>query len=205
MLGADYLGDGYQYKIGSLSGQSGSIVDGKDYTFFTSHESMCSMVDEMNAGDGTLLFNCNNGKGRGVSYADPQKKYRIIYTSFVFSGIRGVDEKNELMKIYLGYLLPPTPVFEEYNNPDVINTGTFTIVPLILDNQLEFTLHNAARIQVDLSTISGRFIQNFVNRDFSEGTYRIDLNLNDKAGSGMYLLRFNADGKVINKKMVFTK
>ena len=166
---------------------------------------MCKMVDELDAADGTLLFTCNNGKGRGVCYADPQKKYRVIYTSFVFSGIRGVDDKNELMKIYLDYFLPPTPVIEEYNNPNGGITISFQIKPRIQNNRIVFTLNNPTKMQIDLYSVAGRLIRNIAKSDFTKSIHCKNLDLNENGGKGMYLLRFNADGEVINRKVTFTQ
>lgn len=204
MLGATYIAEGSQFiTIRSMTGQSGSIVDGKTYNFYSDFQDMSKANDEIEADKGTLLFKSNLGIGQGVSYEGTQDNYRLIYTSFVFSAIRGVDDRNELMKIYLDYLLPASPVIE--NNPGPATVGAFTIAPIIQNNMLEFTLHKATRISVGMFTVTGRLVQNVIRGNYNKGTYIINLNQDGKTGSGNYVLRFNANGETKNRIIKKTK
>ena len=102
MLGANYDDDGD--KISSLSGQNGSIVEGKSYSFIQ-NLSINTYMDEISSNGGTMIFQCNTNKGRAVTYEGQNNTYKVIFSTFVFGGIRTEQAKNELMKIYMDYLL----------------------------------------------------------------------------------------------------
>ena len=102
MLGAKYDADGD--KISSLSGQNGSIVEGKSYNFIQ-NLSINTYMDEISSNGGTIIFQCNGNKGRAVTYEGQNNTYKVIYSTFVFGGVREESAKNELMKIYMDYLL----------------------------------------------------------------------------------------------------
>lgn len=102
MFGIKYDDDGGA--ISSVSGQSGSIVEGKSYNCLTS-VAPNNYVDEISSNGATIIFKTNGGKGCGSTYEGPDDNYRALHTSFNFTLVRTEDKRNELMKIYMEYLL----------------------------------------------------------------------------------------------------
>ena len=202
MLGAKYEADGD--KISSLSGQNGSIVEGKSYNFIQ-NLSINTYMDEISADGGTMIFQCNANKGRAVSYEGTSNSYKVIYSTFVFGGIREESARNELMKIYMDYLVGTTPIVEEFDVPFTINNNTISF-SLNQNNCLNFSLAHPARVTVDFYNISGQLVKQLINNSFNEGTHQVNLNSNfNNVSSGEYILNFKADEEVANQIIVISK
>ncbi len=201
MFGCNFLGSGDI--IDSLIGEDGSIVEGKSYTSIGGPSiggGINCYIDDISADEGTLIFKCDRNKGHGVTYEGQNDSYRALHTSFCFNAVRGADARNELMKIYMDYLLPNSPIIEEQYQPFVINK-IFTSSD-VRDGRLSFTLANSARIKIDFYNIAGRFMAQLINDEFNKGTYQINLDFKDSGkmlSSGRYILRFDANGEVVNQ------
>ena len=66
---------------------------------------------------------------------------------------------------------------------------------------IQLQLDKAAHISVRIISIDGKIIQTINKGNMSEGTYSIPLNLSN-AGSGMYGVRLEIDGKAYTKKII---
>ena len=108
MFGCTYVDNGMPADTGnvsSITGQFGSIVDGKTYSYLYK-EPPDNFVDYISANGGTIIFKSQDSLGRAVMYSGPSNNYRTIHSSFVFSALRdGLHTKEQLMDIYLNYLL----------------------------------------------------------------------------------------------------
>lgn len=203
MLGANYDADGD--KISSLSGQNGSIVEGKSYNFIQ-NLSINTYMDEISANGGTMIFQCNANKGRAVTYEGQNNTYKVIYSTFVFGGVREESAKNELMKIYMDYLLGTTPIVEEFDVPFTLTNNSTMSFSLNQNNCLNFSLTHPARVSVDFYNISGQLVKQLINNSFNEGTHQVNLNSNfNNVSSGEYILNFKADEEVANQIIVISK
>jgi hypothetical protein len=90
--------------ISSVSGQSGSIVEGKSYNILA-NATPNTYVDQISSNGAKIIFNTNGGNGCGSTYEGADGTYRSLHTSFLFTTVRTEDARNELMKIYMIYLL----------------------------------------------------------------------------------------------------
>jgi hypothetical protein len=102
MFGITYSADGGA--ISSVSGQSGSIVEGKSYNILA-NATPNTYVDQISSNGAKIIFNTNGGNGCGSTYEGADGTYRSLHTSFLFTTVRTEDARNELMKIYMIYLL----------------------------------------------------------------------------------------------------
>lgn len=90
--------------VSSVTGQAGSIVEGKGYSYLY-QQPPDAYVDDIDASGGAVIFQCQANCGRAVSYAGPGGTYRAICSAFLFGGLReGTNTKTELLGIYLNYL-----------------------------------------------------------------------------------------------------
>lgn len=199
MLGTTFNADGD--KITSLSGQIGSIVAGKNYSSYFANHPINGYIDEISANQGTLLFKCNGGKGRAVSYKEPTKKYKTIYSSFVFGGLRGIPEKNALMKIYMDWLLGGTGINQDQL---ALIANSLFITNAFGENRINFTLAQPAKISINLYTIAGKLVSRMADNPFSQGSHQLTLN-KDLISSGNYLLRVKAAEQAVNLLIFITK
>ena len=102
MFGITYNADGSS--ISSVSGQSGSIVEGKSYTMLAG-VTPNNYIDEISSNGAKIIFQTNGGKGCGSTYEGPDGSYRTLHTSFNFNLVRTEAARDELMKIYMDYLI----------------------------------------------------------------------------------------------------
>ena len=202
MLGATYNDDGDN--ISSLSGQDGSIVEGKSYNFIQGSGNINTLIDDISANGGTPIFKCNGGTVKAVTYQGQDESYKVIYSTFVFGGVRTEDAKNELMKIYMDWLLGTTPIIEDIRPDYVFSSRNIRSISLTQGNWLNFTLAYPARIEADFYNISGKLVHHLFNGQFNEGTYRVNVNDNSLC-NGTYILRLDANGDIVNKGIVLTK
>jgi len=193
MLGANCIADGYT--LSSIKGQQGTITDGKIYAFLSTDYDANSYIDEISAASGaTLIFKCNQGKGRGVSYEHPAKKYRVIYTSFNFCGIRGIPEKKALMKIYMDWLTGGTDINQDQL---ALIANSLFITSTFGENRINFSLALPARISINLYTVTGKLVTELVDNKFNAGSHQ--LGLKSTIRSGNYVLSVKADNWEANK------
>ena len=199
MLGANYEGDGDN--IRSLNGQTGTIAAGKNYIYFSSDRQINASLDELSANGGTLLFECDRGIGRTVAYEGPAKQYKVIYSTFIFGGIRGISEKNGLMKTYMDWLCAPASINQE---PFSIIDDRIFSTNARGKNMIHIGLLRAAKLEVSLYTMSGRLVNQMAQDWFEEGSHFLTL---DKLliSKGNYLLSVTADGQAVTKLIFITE
>jgi len=198
MLGARYLG---RYNsITSLIGEKNTIVDGKLYNYLNSG-TLSYYIDEITADKGKLLFHCDKNTGKAVCYNDTVLKYRVIYSSFNFSSLRGYTEKNNLMEIYMKYLTESsTYIVKPVNsNQNSIITNCF-----IKNSTLHLTLHKPGNISITMYTISGKRIKNILENKILNGTNHIPIQSKNSLSNGMYIVRINTNQGIVNK-LIFEK
>jgi hypothetical protein len=203
MLGATYNADGNN--ISSLSGQDGSIVEGKSYNFIQgSGLNINTYIDEISSNGGTLIFECNAGTGRAVTCQGQDESYKVIYSTFVFGGVRTDDARNELMKIYMDWLLGSTPIADDCKPDYAAHNSNILSVVLTSDRYLNFTLASPAQVKADFYSISGKLVQHLINGEFNDGTHIVKLNDNSLS-DGTYILRLESNGESVKKGVFLIK
>ena len=104
MFGAEYLFDGGQYEVNTLSGQSGTITENLTFTYNGGEDSHYSL-DHLSPIFGEVLFQSEDQIDRVIS--NDLRGYRTIISSILlgcfFNGT-GNNTKAYLMEQYLSYL-----------------------------------------------------------------------------------------------------
>lgn len=201
MLGASFGADGAALSTIPVSGQSGTITASKNYTIGAYTYNVSFSVDEIEPTTGTAIFKCNEGKTRAVIYQDPVKKYKVIYSAFFFGAIRGIPEKNALMKIYMDWLMGGTEILSD--KPITLNTPGIILDAALLDRTVLFSVSAPAAIRVNLYTVSGKLVDNIADAIFSAG--RFQYGLDPALGTASYVLRVETGKTIVNKKVSLTK
>jgi len=199
MLGCTYDDDGAG--IVSLTGESGSFAEGKDYSFMQSDSYLNNYIDEFTAKDGESIFQSNDGITRVVAYDGPG--YKVITSSVPFGGLRDVDKKNELMELYLNYLYGTTPVIDEHTVSIVINNAA---VSLEGNNILKFELNKPSNVTIDFYSMQGQLVKQLFNNSCKPGTYSLDINnFLSTISCGQYIFRLETNYSTVNKSFTVNK
>ena len=188
--------------LSTLTGQNGSIVADKSYDYLP-NSLPNNWVGEIDSNGGTIIFKCDNDKGRGVTCEGQSGNYRALHSSVLFGAVRNETARNELMKIYMDYLLGITPCVEEQSNSFNVNSLSFSPGFAKQSGRLSFILIRPAHVTIDFYTIAGRQICRFINAKLHEGSYQ--LNLQEMLSSGRYIVQFEADKEVVNKLINITR
>jgi len=130
-FGCIYVGDGnYSFNVDHLYGQPETILDGFHLRYMYGLEPDY-YVDEIAADEGTILFLCQQNKGRAVNWDGAGHDYRAIHSTFVFGAMidqMPPDTKQEVMAVYLDYLLPEVVIDLAPQATTVPQGGTLSYV-----------------------------------------------------------------------------
>jgi len=208
MFGCTYLGDGNPTgNISSITGQDGSIAAGKNYDYLY-QQGPDNYVDYIGPNGGTIFFKSQEGLGRAINYSGPSNNYRAIHSPFIFGALRnGTSTKNELMVIYVNYLLGGTSIVLSDNMP--IQNLAISPNPVIKDVNIKFSLDRMSQVKITAYNIAGQRVYQLIDRKLFQGIYQFIWNCNDASGrrlsSGSYILRIENEQAVINSAFVIIK
>ena len=210
MLGCTYWGDGSDSTYGnvnSVTGQSGSIADGLNYNYLYKR-GPDNYVDYIGANSGTIFFKSQETAGRAVNYGGPTNSYRAIHSTFIFGALRGGSStKNELMNVYMDYLLSAPGITELTNN--CVQNLTLGPSPFNRTFNLKFTLSKPAQVKIRIYNIVGQMVRQLIDNELTQGSHRFiwkgDDNFGKELSSGSYLLRIEIDKEVINRVIVLVR
>lgn len=79
----------------------------------------------------------------------------------------------------------------------------FSIYPNPIKDKLSlsFTNDNTQAISVDLFSLNGQLVQNFMNQEINKGSFKETFALSDNLTKGLYLVRISMEGNVFFKKV----
>ena len=209
-FGCTYAGDGSPSTTGNVStvtGQSGTFVEGKDFSYLY-RQGPDNYVDYISANGGTIIYASQDGRGRAVCYDGGNNGYRAIHSAFIFGALRnGIDNKNELMNLYVNYLTELIGI-EEITDDYVQNLSLFPN-PCAGKARLSFNLSQASQVNVTIYNLAGQVVRQLADQKFAQGNHQLIWDRTDGAGkivsSGSYIIRIDVDGNIINKVLVLVK
>ncbi|RKX69048.1 hypothetical protein DRP53_09370 [candidate division WOR-3 bacterium] len=205
MFGCTYLGDGEPRITGnvqSLTGQPGTIVAGKNYSYLYK-KLPDNYVDYIGANGGTIIFKSQDGKGRAVNYNGANNSYRSIHSAFIFGAIRGGSNvRNELMRIYLNYLLGGPEIAEVLPSHLSVN-----LYPNPFSDQLKitFSLSNPDLIKVILYNPAGMVVAKIVEEKIAPGEHQIIWRPDRRLKTGLYLLWIETSRGVVSRPVILLR
>jgi hypothetical protein len=198
MFGIKYSGPGTDdtNNLDSLFGQNGTFVDGKKYDYLAN--SLANhWVGEFGSEGGRIFFKCDKDKGRGITYEGPDKKYRAIHTSVLFGAIRDNEKRNELMEIYMEYLLGNTPfISEQYKS---LSTDNFLLSHARWDQEgcISFILLKPSWVKISFYSVDGRLVRKVMDKKLNKGFHQYYYQA--KMSSGRYIASIeNENKRVLN-------
>lgn len=208
-FGCTYLGDGNATgNIQYLTGQSGTFVAGMSYNYLY-NQGPDNYVDYIGPNGGKIFFRCQGNLGRAVYYDGPGgNTYRSIHSPHIFGALRdGADTKQELMDIYMDYLLAPTGVAE--SEASMIRDLSISPNPARSHVCLSFTLPQSTAVTVRIYNPAGQLVRQLAAGDIAAGAQTLIWdgrdNLGKEVSSGSYILRIEADQSVVNETVVLIK
>ena len=74
--------------------------------------------------------------------------------------------------------------------------------PTSEDINVVFNMERVGDIIMTVTDLSGRTIQNYVNKNLAEGEHRFVINSNDFAGSGVYFLTLQSDKGIMTQRII---
>lgn len=210
MFGCTYQGDGSDSATGNvntLTGQSGSIANGKTYNYLY-QRSPDNYIDYVGANGGVLFFKSQDNLGRAVSYGGTGNTYRAIHSAFVFGALRnGANTKNQLMTTYMQYLLRTN--IEEASADGLVSGCSVMPNPCRGKTTIDFVLSRPSYVTATIYNISGQVVRNLTSRRLTNGRHRITWGGADNSGralsDGSYFLTLKADGKVVTRTIVLAQ
>ncbi|HIE06339.1 MAG TPA: T9SS type A sorting domain-containing protein [bacterium (Candidatus Stahlbacteria)] len=208
MFGCTYLGDGNPASSGnvqSVTGQTGSITEGKSYSYLYK-QGPDNYVDYIGPNGGTIFFKSQDNRGRAVNYNGQSNNYRSIHSAFIFGALRnGSNTKNELMGIYMNYLLGGPEVTEQLADVKGLNLIAYPN-PFSKRVTLNLSLRKDSYVRIQIYNTAGQVIRDLLNQNLTEGSHHLHWNGSDDSGkrlaNGMYLLRVETPMEVINRVVI---
>lgn len=203
------MGDGSASgNVQYVTGQTGTFVEGMSYNYLY-NQGPDSYVDYIGPNGGTIFFRCQSSLGRGVLYSGPGgNTYRAMHSPHIFGALRdGSDSKQDLMTIYMDYLLTPVNVAE--SEAHIINDLALFPNPARGRAHLSFTLPIAAHVTVNIYNTAGQLVRQLTNREMPTGGHNLIWDGTDEIGkdvsSGSYIFRIETDNTEMNKVVVLIK
>ncbi len=200
MFGCKYENNGEFDAITSITGQDSSIVENKNYSLLDNLVPN-SYLDAISSNGGKVIFKTNNNEGCGITYEGQSGNYRALYTSVPFNLVRNEANRDELMKIYMDYLLKNPVAIKDFKidtKTYVKNISSLFISTSNKNKYLNFNVSTPSNIKGNIYTLSGKLISTICNKKFDKGSFKIPINrLN--MGSGIFLLELECNGALIRQ------
>ncbi|HIE05865.1 MAG TPA: T9SS type A sorting domain-containing protein [bacterium (Candidatus Stahlbacteria)] len=205
MFGCNYLGDGEPYTTGnvqSVSGQGGSIASGLNFNYL--YKTIAdNYVDYIGSNGGTIFFKSQDNLGRAVNYGGSNNNYRSIHSAFIFGALRnGANTKNELMAIYLDYLLAGPKIEEQMAKVKNLSLNVYPN-PFRTQATISLSLKKASTVRIRVYNVAGQMVREVLNKQLTAGIHQLCLNLTGLRG-GIYLLRGVVGEKAVKRSLVLT-
>lgn len=187
-----------------MTGQSGSIVEGKSYDYLYK-KGPDNYVDYIGANGGTIFFKSQDNLGRAVNYGGQSNTYRAIHSAFIFGALRGGSSaKNELMAIYMNYLLG-NPGIAESHEVYALNLTAFPN-PFKGKITLNLSLSKDSHVCIKVYNTAGQMVGNLLDKQLPKGHHQMNWHGKDETGKGLsngvYLLRAKTDEEVVNRVVI---
>ncbi len=209
-FGCVWLGDGEASgNVQTITGQSGTIVEGLSFNYLYA-QGPDYYVDYIGEDGGTLIFRCQSGNGRVITYDGPSDEYRAIHSTVIFGALRnGTHSKNGLMDTYMEYLLSGPVGVEEHDVSKTVDKISIFPNPAFKTVNLRFVLSQPGRVKIRVYNTAGQLVRHLVDRVFTVSDYQLIWDGADDSGkrlsSGCYVVRIETDREATSEMITFVK